>query len=104
MTHMTRDDFARLLARARTVIADAAPTAHILCDELAQAERLVQDHVVPWPADIHTAFIDHRHGGDLYAAFKIGRAPSELQSLMRNPYAVFCLKKKNTKIENKSTI
>ena len=36
MTHMTRDDFARLLARARTVIADAAPTAHILCDELAQ--------------------------------------------------------------------
>src|SRR3546814_1385667 len=69
MTHMTRDDFARLLARARTVIADAAPTAHILCDELAQAERLVQDHVVPWPADIHTAFIDHLHGGD-----QIGRA------------------------------
>src|SRR3546814_9649264 len=52
ISHMTRDDFARLLARARTVIADAAPTAHILCDELAQAERLVQDHVVPWPADI----------------------------------------------------
>src|SRR3546814_4823097 len=25
---------------------------------------------------------------------KIGRAPSELQSLMRNSYAVFCLKKK----------
>src|SRR3546814_9205852 len=27
---------------------------------------------------------------------KIGRAPSELQSLMRISYAVFCLKKKNT--------
>src|SRR3546814_3812952 len=26
---------------------------------------------------------------------KIGRAPSELQSLMRISYAVFCLKKKN---------
>src|SRR3546814_7368928 len=25
---------------------------------------------------------------------QIGRAPSELQSLMRNSYAVFCLKKK----------
>src|SRR3546814_8821681 len=27
-------------------------------------------------------------------AFQIGRAPSELQSLMRISYAVFCLKKK----------
>ena len=43
MTHMTRDDFARLLARARTVIADAAPTAHSLCAELAQIERLLRE-------------------------------------------------------------
>src|SRR3546814_7095305 len=28
---------------------------------------------------------------------KIGRAPSELQSLMRISYAVFCLKQKSTK-------
>ncbi|BBC73207.1 hypothetical protein AEB_P2339 [Altererythrobacter sp. B11] len=69
MTHMTRDDFARLLAQARTAITDANPTGHILCDELAQAERLVENHVVPWSADIHVAFIDHRHGGNLYAAF-----------------------------------
>src|SRR3546814_7829014 len=32
---------------------------------------------------------------------KIGRDTSELQSLMRNSYAVFCLKKKNTTINNK---
>src|SRR3546814_2344326 len=32
---------------------------------------------------------------------KIGRAPSELQSLMRISYAVFCLKKKKTK-QNKT--
>src|SRR3546814_9481437 len=32
---------------------------------------------------------------------KIGRAPSELQSLMRISYAVFCLKKK--KLKNKET-
>src|SRR3546814_7388270 len=29
--------------------------------------------------------------------YEIGRAPSELQSLMRISYAVFCLKKKKTK-------
>src|SRR3546814_3502800 len=33
-------------------------------------------------------------GFELYAAGKIGRAHSELQSLMRISYAVFCLKKK----------
>src|SRR3546814_1802813 len=31
---------------------------------------------------------------------EIGRAPSELQSLMRISYAVFCLKKKTTKDKN----
>src|SRR3546814_1129617 len=38
-----------------------------------------------------------------YPLSQIGRAPSELQSLMRISYAVFCLKKKNTK-HNISTI
>src|SRR3546814_2635658 len=42
-------------------------------------------------------------GNPLYAfalagAFQIGRATSELQSLMRISYAVFCLKKKNKQI------
>src|SRR3546814_3625307 len=32
-----------------------------------------------------------------YAQAEIGRATSELQSLMRSSYAVFCLKKKNNK-------
>src|SRR3546814_6343523 len=32
---------------------------------------------------------------DTFAAFQIGRATSELQSLMRISYAVFCLKKTN---------
>src|SRR3546814_9687950 len=35
--------------------------------------------------------------GPLEDALEIGRAPSELQSLMRSSYAVFCLKKTNTK-------
>src|SRR3546814_3352546 len=34
---------------------------------------------------------------------EIGRAPSELQSLMRISYAVFCLKKKNTTLKKKSS-
>src|SRR3546814_6527781 len=33
-----------------------------------------------------------------HLAFEIGRAHSELQSLMRISYAVFCLKKKKQKI------
>src|SRR3546814_8949133 len=36
-----------------------------------------------------------RKEGDEYAGQEIGRATSELQSLMRISYAVFCLKKKN---------
>ncbi|MBA4090261.1 MAG: hypothetical protein C0494_06680 [Sphingobium sp.] len=71
MMHMTRHDFARLLARARVAITDngTAPADGTLCDDLARAEQLVENHAVPWSADIHAAFIDHRHGGDLYAAF-----------------------------------
>ena len=83
MTQTTRHDFARLLARARTAIADANPAGHILCDELAQAERLVENHVVPWSADIHVAFIDHRHGGDLYAAFTREALMAEVASFCR---------------------
>src|SRR3546814_5165184 len=44
--------------------------------------------------DLHS----RRHGA---RAEQIGRATSELQSLMRISYAVFCLKKKKTKHMNK---
>src|SRR3546814_4096728 len=59
-----------------------------------------------------TAWNDPTKGGELarsqfdrgadvvYAAAEIGRATSELQSLMRISYAVFCLKKKKTHIKN----
>src|SRR3546814_9649349 len=42
----------------------------------------------------------HRHAGEAEqgeAEEQIGKHTSELQSLMRRSYAVFCLKKKNTK-------
>src|SRR3546814_10558660 len=57
------------------------------------------------PADIRPAFatlyfeaVDdagHRFGPDSAEVNEIGRAHSELQSLMRISYAVFCLKKNN---------
>src|SRR3546814_7750675 len=39
-------------------------------------------------------------GLDIQIELQIGRAPSELQSLMRISYAVFCLKKKKKKKTN----
>src|SRR3546814_10045752 len=39
-----------------------------------------------------------------YERAQIGRAPSELQSLMRISYAVFCLKKKKKKKINKKPL
>src|SRR3546814_5475671 len=64
-------------------------------------------HVADAPADLG---VDHALGrglgdepraGEVHvehlAELEIGRAPSELQSLMRISYAVFCLKKKNKK-------
>src|SRR3546814_2192785 len=49
------------------------------------------------------AFCDRHDVGDnailLIGEEEIGRATSELQSLMRNSYAVFCLKKKTNKQE-----
>ncbi|AHE53703.1 hypothetical protein NX02_09915 [Sphingomonas sanxanigenens DSM 19645 = NX02] len=69
MSQMTRHDFARLLARARAAIVATDTADRDLCDELVQAERLVENHAVPWAAEIHAAFIDHREGGSLYGAF-----------------------------------
>src|SRR3546814_6413889 len=63
---------------ARTIIALVVDGPH---------ERLIRRHDL-------IAGLD---GGDPDGAVaEIGRAHSELQSLMRNSYAVFCLKKKKT--------
>src|SRR3546814_5485970 len=69
------------------------------------------------PAVLHPSFPRKRIPGDLRhgvgsrattlgSRFQIGRAPSELQSLMRISYAVFCLKKqtKQTTKNNKTEI
>src|SRR3546814_1642761 len=58
----------------------------------------VMDRVFPAPVIIRRE-CQHagQKAGDVIGALReIGRAPSELQSLMRISYAVFCLKKKTT--------
>src|SRR3546814_8518341 len=52
------------------------------------------DPLFPWLAS-HASKEELRWFFEQEAAGEIGRAPSELQSLMRISYAVFCLKKKN---------
>src|SRR3546814_5918354 len=46
------------------------------------------------PAALEAEFAAIRSNGYSFNNEEIGRAHSELQSLMRNSYAVFCLKKK----------
>src|SRR3546814_1768432 len=48
-------------------------------------------------APLHLALHQHQPGRHDGAAIRSEEHTSELQSLMRSSYAVFCLKKKNTK-------
>src|SRR3546814_9683140 len=71
--------------------------AHIL--HMA-AERALIDGAVGVAAERHAGVLEFVDRGGRLAhhifdrVLEIGRAPSELQSLMRISYAVFCLKKK----------
>src|SRR3546814_4788118 len=70
---------------------------------LAEAHRLPQHRsVIKDDVDAHK-LLEHREADSrphdlahLAGRLEIGRAPSELQSLMRISYAVFCLKKKKS--------
>src|SRR3546814_8384159 len=52
---------------------------------------------LPTPCDLSACFNCLRSGGPDNSPFRSEEHTSELQSLMRISYAVFCLKKKNTK-------
>src|SRR3546814_10695892 len=59
------------------------------------ARRLGQHHSNGRLGEVVLQFVDGGSGvGRHHDSAEIGRAPSELQSLMRISYAVFCLKKK----------
>src|SRR3546814_1955934 len=55
----------------------------------------VSAHVAEYEGSLRYANVPHESLGD----FRSEEHTSELQSLMRNSYAVFCLKKKNTRIK-----
>src|SRR3546814_9547558 len=67
---------------------------------LAGDNPAVERHFVSWPDDDTRA---DRHLGRRDVALRSEEHTSELQSLMRNSYAVFCLKKKNTTTETHQT-
>src|SRR3546814_8923589 len=87
---------------------DEEPFVHLLPEGVAPATRMVRgsNHAVvnvfadrnPRRALVIAAIDNLVKGSSGQAVqnmnLKIGRAQSELQSLMRNSYAVFCLKKK----------
>lgn len=68
MSAYTAHDLTRLLARARIALQDHADSIsqsrRALIEDLARAEALV----VPWNLDVHVGHINHREGGNLYAA------------------------------------
>src|SRR3546814_9130899 len=61
---------------------------------VGQQLHLLANLLIPAPG-IHHEGIVHRHAGDGVDALRSEEHTSELQSLMRISYAVFCLKKKN---------
>src|SRR3546814_313844 len=66
---------------------------------LAEGEKLVRSGA--WTGWSPSGMLGHRIGGKRLGIIGMGRNEehtSELQSLMRISYAVFCLKKKKTKI------
>src|SRR3546814_2440038 len=77
---------------------------HVAAAPLVQAlgpqhdvQRLVPRHVVQAQGDV----ADHRVGGDdVEVGFRSEEHTSELQSLMRTSYDVFCLKQKKTKTKS----
>src|SRR3546814_10529296 len=101
---------AALLLRANLTVAGLMERSTIIVDDYRVAELplikgktlfignppYVRHHLID--ADAKRWFADTAAGFGVKASKQIGRAHVELQSLMRISYAVFCLKKKNTKI------
>src|SRR3546814_1371167 len=71
--------------------------------EIAPQLAIVEIHVLGQQAGGGAVLAEERFPIDPEDTFEIGRAHSELQSLMRISYAVFCLKKKTDPKHNKYT-
>src|SRR3546814_7503867 len=96
-----------------TVLTHSSPTRRssvLRRHRLDAAGRPRRTCLHPFRARHHRGAWPHQCGGSsqtrrpVAAAGKSEEHTSELQSLMRNSYAVFCLKKKTTEQQNTSTI
>src|SRR3546814_4535777 len=106
---LTRRPAARLANSPTHLITELAATqkrfaAATLSDGSRQVQRLVT--MYRRPADATVGYRDRRDGGLSYPHLALGPTrseehTSELQSLMRISYAVFCLKKNNTQTHNR---
>src|SRR3546814_6157513 len=89
------------LARGRIVLDVAGRRDVVGGDRVAEQAQHACTVEVRDRADVH------RHALEVGRVLDVGRSEeqtSELQSLMRNSYAVFCLKKKNNTIKSKQVI
>src|SRR3546814_5680055 len=91
-------------------VADAARLAAVRADRAAAAERYFASQAERWDAIRSLHISENEVEAAIQRALArrdIGRSEehtSELQSLMRISYAVFCLKKKNTKHTNNTPL
>src|SRR3546814_9042731 len=76
-------------------------TLHLDSDQIVALHdppAAMQDEVARDPYDMHRLVENRLYLSALLAVIRSEEHTSELQSLMRISYAVFCLKKKNTQI------
>src|SRR3546814_5927922 len=106
VARLAGDEFVILAPGLRTVD-DAAQLAQKLIDRFAQPLAIPGHHIVSRLSVGVTLYpLDESDGESLlrHADMRSEEHTSELQSLMRIPYAVFCLKKKKRKNHHTTSI
>lgn len=83
MTELSYQQLSAILARVRTAVGGTQIADPGLLAELQQAEQWLDAHPSPMAVDVHVAFIDHREGGNLHAAFSRENLMAEIAGSCR---------------------
>lgn len=83
MTELSYQHHSALLARVRTALAGTPIADPGLRADLQQAEQWLDAHPRPLPVDVHVGFIDHKCGGNHYAAFSREDLMAEIAQFCR---------------------
>lgn len=83
MTDLSHQQLSAILARVRTALGTAQITDPGLLSDLQQAEQRLDAHPMPLPVDVHVGFIDHKCGGNHYAAFSREDLMAEIAQFCR---------------------